>query len=113
MLDKFNLIDADSTDEDTNPMDGIANMVDVMLVLAVGIMLALIINWNVDIGTASNRQDPQAVNTDNALEFTDNELQQMSGENDIDGKQNLTQLGSVYYDEETGTYYIVNNDQGE
>lgn len=113
MLEKFNLIDAESADEDTNPMDGIANMVDVMLVLAVGIMLALIINWNVDIGTGSGQQEEQKVNTDNALEFTDNELQQMSGENDLDGKKNLTQLGSVYYDKKTGTYYIVNNDQGE
>ena len=113
MLEKFNLINADNSDEDTNPMDGIANMVDAMLVLAVGIMLALIINWNVDIGTASKQQVQQNVNTDNALEFSNDELQQMSGENDIDGKQNLTQLGSVYYDKDTGTYYIVNKDQGE
>jgi hypothetical protein len=32
-----------------NPLEGVANLVDVMLVIAVGLMLALVVNWNVDI----------------------------------------------------------------
>ena len=32
---------------EANPMDGVSNMSDAMLVLAVGIMLALVINWKI------------------------------------------------------------------
>jgi hypothetical protein len=38
--------------EGENPMDGVANLADVMLVLAVGTMLALVINWNIDVSPA-------------------------------------------------------------
>ena len=40
-----------SDEAPVNPMDSISNLADAMLVLAVGIMLALIINWNVDISS--------------------------------------------------------------
>ena len=40
--------------EEVNPMEDVANLADVMLVLAVGMMLALVVAWNVDI--ASSRQ---------------------------------------------------------
>ena len=42
-----------------NPMDGLGNLADAMLVLAVGIMLALIINWKVDITAVSAAAKPQ------------------------------------------------------
>ncbi len=35
--------------EDINPMDGMANLADMMLVFACGLMLALITYWNVDV----------------------------------------------------------------
>ena len=38
--------------EDVNPMNYISNLSDAMLILAVGIMLALIVHWNVDISTS-------------------------------------------------------------
>jgi hypothetical protein len=38
-----------SNAEGENPMHGVANLADVMLVLVVGIMPALVINWNIDI----------------------------------------------------------------
>ena len=44
-----------SDDAPVNPMDSISNLADAMLVLAVGIMLALIINWNVDIPRPDRR----------------------------------------------------------
>ena len=45
-----------SDDAPVNPMDSISNLADAMLVLAVGIMLALIINWNVDIPRPDRRR---------------------------------------------------------
>ena len=44
-------------DAPVNPMDSVSNLADAMLVLAVGIMLALIINWNVNISGAKTAQD--------------------------------------------------------
>ena len=35
---------------DENPLEMMANLMDVMLVFACGLMLALIVNWNVDLG---------------------------------------------------------------
>lgn len=35
--------------KEVNPMEGVANLADVMLVLAVGMMLAPVVAWNVDI----------------------------------------------------------------
>ncbi|MCD8332161.1 MAG: DUF2149 domain-containing protein [Oscillospiraceae bacterium] len=43
--------------EDVNPMDGVGNLADAMLVLAVGIMLALVVAWNVDITTSTPATD--------------------------------------------------------
>ena len=80
-----------SDDAPVNPMDSISNLADAMLVLAVGIMLALIINWNVDISSAGQTADTPA---DPAISFV---------------QDDLTEMGKVYYDKETGTYYIVEN----
>lgn len=107
MRKKHSLIDTDTSETETNPMDGLSNLADVMLVLAVGIMLALIINWNVDISTPMTKEQvKQSVDTTDALEFSKDQLQQMSGDDEI-SDQDLTQLGSVYYDEKSGKYYIV------
>ncbi len=41
--------------EEVNPMEDVANLADVMLVLAVGMMLALVVAWNVDIASSNLR----------------------------------------------------------
>ena len=39
------------SDESVDPMNYVSNLSDAMLVLAVGMVLALIVHWNVDIST--------------------------------------------------------------
>ena len=88
-----------------DPMHSIGNLADAMLVLAVGIMLALIINWNVDISSAGQTADTPA---DPAISFVQDDLtESQSSAGTIEG--DLTEMGKVYYDKETGTYYIVEN----
>ena len=95
-----------SEDEATNPMDGVANLADVMLVLVVGFMLALIINWNLDVGAISHLSKPEQ-SPEVALELDREYMEDLDRENeDIDSKD-MAKLGSVYFDEETGKYYIV------
>ncbi len=85
---------------EVNPLDGVANLSDAMLILAVGIMLALILNWNVDISAVWG----ESADTEEALTFTEED---MSRSEAPEGEGELEKLGSVYYDAATGTYYIV------
>ena len=96
-------------DAPVNPMDSVSNLADAMLVLAVGIMLALIINWNVDISGAKTAQEEQ---TDPSISFAQDDLTESQDDaGTIEG--DLTEMGKVYYDQETGTYYIVTNPKTE
>ena len=92
-----------SFDEDVNPMNYISNLSDVMLILAVGIMLALILHWNVPIQSeqAESGQDSKA-----AVSFSEDDLQ---GTDEM--PDDVTEMGNVYYDPDTGKYYyqIGNN----
>ena len=80
------------SDESVDPMNYVSNLSDAMLVLAVGMMLALIVHWNVDISTggrssenvgetvaAEGQGGQSAIDRDNALSFTPEELEQKSG----------------------------------
>ena len=87
-------------ESEVNPMDGVANLSDAMLILAVGIMLALILNWNVDISAVRG----QTADTEEALTFTEEDLTQSEAQ---EGQGELEKLGAVYYDPATGLYYII------
>lgn len=86
--------------DDFNPMEGMANLADVMLVFACGLLLALIINWNVDVSTAGNHaEEPQSKY----------EVEGVDGDSEktIDGDSELEEMGKVYKDPKTGKYYVV------
>ena len=85
-----------------NPMDGLGNLADAMLVLAVGIMLALIINWKVDITAVSAVQpEPEP----EQIPISQEDLQDTPA--DALNEENLQRIGALYYDEETGTFYAI------
>lgn len=96
------LIDAEP-DEDVDPMSSVANLVDVMLVFACGLMMALVLAWNVDISRVQ-----EAVPTDQLGEVDDvtNLDEQLR---DSDGTSYVN-MGSAWMDPETGKYYIVVED---
>ena len=101
--------------ESVNPMESLANLSDLMIVLAVGIMLALVMNWNVDIGSTAfiaiggqTEAEPGAKSgSEDALAFNGDNMEELgSGAASIDSGE-MERLGAVYYDEAAGTYYIV------
>ena len=92
-------------DEELNPMNYISNLSDVMLILAVGIMLALILHWNVEIKTAEQAEDTKAKES---VSFSDDDLQ--GTEQMPDDAQ---KMGNVYYDAATGKYYYQINESGD
>lgn len=87
--------------EDLDPMSYISNLSDVMMLLAVGIMLALIMHWNVPLNTAGEAVDTEA---QTAVEFSEDDL-----ETAAELPENMEKTGEVFYDPETGSYYIVYN----
>jgi hypothetical protein len=86
------------SEPEANPVESLLNLTDVMLILAVGIMLALVLNWRVDITAVTAGQ------TAAAAEFTQDDMQSTDAEPLTD---EMEKMGTVYYDEKTDTYYIV------
>ena len=96
-------------DETGSPMDNISNLSDAMLVLAVGIMLALVINWKIDIKEVykGDVQQKVAIEDSKLQEFdTENSTQNNSVSfEDIESK--YVKSGTVYTDTFTGKTYVV------
>ena len=83
-----------------NPMDYISNLADAMLVLALGIMTALVLHWNVDLQAQQNENTTSGTAPTvelNAQDISDQELLPDAARS----------IGRVYYDDESGTYYIT------
>ena len=86
--------------EDYNPMEGITNLVDVMLIFACGLMVAIILNWNVDLSRVTDV-------------ITAEDLVEVQGLEEAvrDGSlmESFDSKGMVYEDPETGKMYIITN----
>lgn len=84
-------------EEEVDPMAGVANLADVMLVFACGLMVALLLRWNVNLGVTQ--------------QLSDEMLQEVSGSEQIDQEtlqgDRYQSEGVVYRDTETGKLYIV------
>jgi len=82
--------------EDVNPMEGAINIVDAMLVFSCGLMLSLVIYWNIDIAP-----DAVAVTPEGEPEFKSEEFNTAGTSGDY------SKVGTVYVDEKTGKMYMV------
>ncbi|NLO22013.1 MAG: DUF2149 domain-containing protein [Syntrophomonadaceae bacterium] len=86
-------------------MEGAVNIVDAMLVFACGLMLSLVIHWNVNLD-----QVREQVNLQMGQEVTENteikdNLIKTQDEGDI-----YQRMGIVYKDPETGQLFMVTNE---
>lgn len=88
-----------STD-DFSPMEGLGNMADAMLVFACGILLALIMSWNIDVSEKGEiGANPQTKYEVEGIEENNN--------TQLESQDGLEEMGKVYRDPETGKYYVV------
>ena len=89
-----------------NPMDSLANLVDAMLVLACGLMMAIISFYNVDIKGSSSKTE----------ELKQEQLKEVEDYGVIDENGNISggfeSRGKVYEDKKTGKMYIVTEEDG-
>lgn len=91
-------VESFETAEPENPLESLSNLSDVMLVFACGLMVALIINLNVDV----SRLSEAVVRYKDDSESADVEKKDGAG---------MEEIGKVYRDPKTGKTYIV--DKGE
>ena len=85
--------------EDFSPMEGVGNMADAMLVFACGLIVALILSWNVDVTSEGVQKAPEKKYEVDSIEENASET--------LGDEQNLQEMGKVYKDPETGKYYVV------
>ena len=94
--------------DDVNPMEGVSNMSDCMLVLAVGIMLAVVINWKVDIKAASSaKNNTERTDEDKMMEIDEENTSNSSNISYEDLESKYKKSGTVYTDVFSGKTYVV------
>ena len=86
--------------EDFSPMEGVGNMADAMLVFACGLLLALILSWNVNVSETG--EITKSSNATYEISGLDGAVTQ-----EIDANTPLEEMGTVYMDPTTGKYYVM------
>jgi len=87
--------------EEVNPLEGAVNIVDAMLVFACGLMLALAIHWNVDLGLGKRVDLRQGREVTETPEIRDDLIETL-GEGRV-----YERMGTVYKDPATGRLFML------
>ena len=85
-----------------DPMANVANIVDAMLVLSLGLMVAIVMYWNVDL-----KDVQEMVRQDEVTEVAD--VDKMAEDMSSAGSS-YNELGTVYQDPKTGKMYMLTQD---
>lgn len=88
-------------EEEINPTDSVINIVDVMLVFSCGLLLALVMFWNVDLTTQNLVSLEQGADVSQVDEIQDKIEQNKSGGSGYE------KMGTVYKDPVTGKLYML------
>lgn len=88
---------------ESDPMSGLGNLMDVMLVFACGLILALVAHYNVDLSEDATSTDMQEL--EGELEYTE--------EGATGSLDEYLELGVVYQDVETGDLYVVEPEEDD
>lgn len=88
--------------EEIDPLSGIVNLADAMLVFACGLMVALVINWDVDIST-SNKE----INMEETQDIEESDILEQDKDLDAKDGKSFEEMGKVYKDSKTGKLYII------
>lgn len=86
--------------EEISPMESMVNLVDVMLVFICGLLISIVIFWNVDMNNLVVILDQdQLIEIENPEEMNE-QMQGVSSSDDI---------GSAIFDPQTGKLYVVDD----
>ena len=101
-------------EEEEDPMTGVANLVDAMLVIAVGLLVFLVISWNMQAivfnDDVSPEQKQDAINAMKQVTEVD-QGQQLNETPDVSNSsgEGYAELGKVYKDPSTGKLIMIEN----
>ena len=84
------------------PMANIANLVDVMLVLACGLMLAIVTFWQIQLPDVTQVLKQREMTEISDVEDVTDRIEQAGS--------SYNELGIVFEDSETGKMYLIQND---
>lgn len=91
--------------DEIDPMSGVVNLADAMLVFACGLMVALVLNWNVDISKNMKQIDlSKSKDVSGTDEFEEKELQKTDQDNFYE------KMGTVYKDPDSGKMYMITDE---
>lgn len=95
-----------------DPMAGTSNLVDAMLVIAVGLLVFIVISWNMqNIVFNENMDEQQKQRVKNAIQEVSqlDQGQQLNDTPDISKSsgEGFTEMGKVYRDSQTGKLIMV------
>ncbi len=97
--------------EEEDPMAGTANLVDAMLVIAVGFLIFIVMSWNMQSVVFSDMsQDEKQKVMDNMKQVSEvNQGQELNDTPDTSESsgQGYTEMGKVYKDPSTGKLIMV------
>ncbi len=85
--------------EENDPMSGLSNLADAMLVFACGLMMALVVRYDVNLKSV---QDVEIAEDLSEVENIDELTEDIES-----GGSGYTELGKVYQDPSTGKMYMV------
>jgi hypothetical protein len=86
-------------------MEGAANLADVMLVLACGLLLSLIVSWNLDIGGAQSLVEMEQGSELTAI----GGLEESAGDGALEAS-GYEEIGAVYRDPVSGKLYMLSRE---
>ncbi len=92
--------------EDADPRVGLVNLADVMLVFACGLMVALVVNWNIELPQFSEIQQAQDLS-----EVDQNDIDTMAQDMMSGSGNGYQQKGIVYEDPTTKKLYMLESTQ--
>ncbi|WP_299524366.1 DUF2149 domain-containing protein [uncultured Methanobrevibacter sp.] len=100
-----------SSDEDIDPMAGTTNLVDAMLVLALGFLIFVVMSWNMQsvIFSDMSQDQKQAVmeSMKQVSEVTQGQELNDTPDSSQSSGQGFTEMGKVYKDPSTGKLIMV------
>ena len=101
----------ESSDDDIDPMAGTTNLVDAMLVLALGFLIFVVISWNMQsvIFSDMSQDQKQAVmeSMKQVSEVTQGQELNDTPDTSQSSGQGFTELGKVYKDPSSGKLIMV------
>ncbi|NMB41373.1 MAG: DUF2149 domain-containing protein [Firmicutes bacterium] len=91
-----------------DPLEGATNIVDAMLVFACGLMLALAVYWNIDLGPIGERVDLQRGREITESPELRDDLIEAADEGEL-----YERVGTVYKDPRTGQLFMLTGSDGK